>query len=298
MRCSPIEEETDEAFPQDPAVQLAEVLRSMARAWEGTTARLLRQAKGAPTDAGLGLVVQHMALGVGQPESGAGVIQFVDATTGQPQITGRYRSQSQGRDALADRESAIYLTRDPRGPSLEELCPKCFDDLKAHGALCRRALREEMQIEFTIENGNLSVLDAVRVQRSQPRRGADRRDPGRTTASSRARGGAAHRPPRAERTAAPADRPRQPARRHRARHRRQPRRRHRAHRLHLRRRAGQRRAGRGLHPGAPRNHARGYPRHACRQGRADRTRRHDQPRRRDRARPWPALRRRRQRRAA
>ncbi|EPX87599.1 Pyruvate phosphate dikinase, PEP/pyruvate binding domain protein [Rubellimicrobium thermophilum DSM 16684] len=42
------ESETDEPFPQDPAVQLAEVLRSMARTWEGTTARLLRQAKGAP----------------------------------------------------------------------------------------------------------------------------------------------------------------------------------------------------------------------------------------------------------
>ncbi|NBV61379.1 MAG: pyruvate, phosphate dikinase, partial [Rhodobacteraceae bacterium] len=51
------EDETEEAFPQDPGVQLAEVLRSMARAWEGTTARLLRQAKGAPADAGLGLVV-------------------------------------------------------------------------------------------------------------------------------------------------------------------------------------------------------------------------------------------------
>ncbi|MBC7157749.1 MAG: pyruvate, phosphate dikinase, partial [Rhodobacteraceae bacterium] len=50
------EAETDDSFPQDPARQLAEVLRSMARAWEGTTARLLRQAKGAPAEAPLGLV--------------------------------------------------------------------------------------------------------------------------------------------------------------------------------------------------------------------------------------------------
>ena len=40
------QDETDEEFPQDPTRQLAEVLRSMARAWEGPTARLLRQAKG------------------------------------------------------------------------------------------------------------------------------------------------------------------------------------------------------------------------------------------------------------
>ena len=68
-------DETDEDFPQDPAVQLAEVLRSMARAWEGTTARLLRQAKGAPADAGLGLVVQALALGLGKGECGSGVMK-------------------------------------------------------------------------------------------------------------------------------------------------------------------------------------------------------------------------------
>ena len=58
------------AFPQDPETQLAQVLRSMARAWEGTTARLLRQAKGAPADAGLGLVVQELALGSARAKAG------------------------------------------------------------------------------------------------------------------------------------------------------------------------------------------------------------------------------------
>ena len=147
------EAETDEPFPQDPSVQLAEVLRSMARAWDGTSARLLRQAKGAPADAGLGLVVQAMALGVGQGECGSGVIQYVDSTTGQPQIKGRYLGQSQGREALGDTDSALYLTNDPRGPSLEERSPEAFAQLQFFGALCRRKLREEMQIEFTIESG-------------------------------------------------------------------------------------------------------------------------------------------------
>ncbi|MFQ6550075.1 putative PEP-binding protein [Aestuariibius sp. 2305UL40-4] len=159
------EEETDEPFPQDPAQQLSEVLRFMARAWDGTTARILREAKGAPADAGLGLVVQAMALGVGAPESGAGVIQFADEATGAPQIKGRYKSQSQGRDALKG-NGAIYLTKDARGPSLEELCPAIYADLVRFGTLARQKLREEMQIEFTIENDALFVLDAVRVPRS------------------------------------------------------------------------------------------------------------------------------------
>ncbi len=161
------EEEADEAFPQDVETQLAQVLRSMALAWDGATARLLREARGAPVDAGLGLVVQAMALGVGAGESGSGVIQFVDPETGLPQIVGRYLSQSQGRDALdKDGGGALYLTRDPRGPSLEELRPEIFADLIAHGSICRRRLREEMQVEFTVDNGILWILDAVRVQRS------------------------------------------------------------------------------------------------------------------------------------
>ena len=159
------EREMDEAFPEDPAQQLSEVLRSMARAWEGTSARLLRQAKGAPVEAALGLVVQAMAQGIGQGLSGSGVIQFVDPVTGLPQITGRYLGNSQGRDALKKTE-AMYLTRDPRGPSLEDLSPEIFAELARHGAACRARLREEMQIEFTIEDGHLSVLDAITVQRS------------------------------------------------------------------------------------------------------------------------------------
>jgi pyruvate, orthophosphate dikinase len=157
--------EMDEPFPEDPARQLAEVLRSMARAWEGTSARLLRQAKGAPAEATLGLIVQEMAQGIGQGISGSGVIQFVDPVTGQPQVTGRYLGQSQGRDALT-RTEALYLTRDPRGPSLEDLAPGIFAELLRHGGACRQRLREEMQIEFTVEDGKLAVIDAVKVQRS------------------------------------------------------------------------------------------------------------------------------------
>ncbi len=160
------EEEAEEPFPQDPAIQLAEILRSMARAWEGTTARLLRQAKGAPVDAGLGLVVQEMALGLGSGECGSGVLQLVNPSTGLPQVTGRYLSQSQGREALDGGAASIFLEKDPRGPSLEELAPEAFTALKEHAALMRARLREEMQIEFTIENGNLHILDGVRVERS------------------------------------------------------------------------------------------------------------------------------------
>jgi len=155
--------ETDDEFPQCPARQLSEVLRSMARAWEGTTARLLRQAKGAPAEAPLGLVVQEMSLAMGPGLSGSGTIQFAEGVTGAPQITGRFRGQTQGRKASTE---TLYLTRDPRGASLEDAAPEVFADLIRHGAACRAKLREEMQIEFTLEGGKLRVIDAIKVTRS------------------------------------------------------------------------------------------------------------------------------------
>lgn len=164
------EEEADEPFPQSRTDQLSGVLRSMARAWEGTSARLLRQAKGAPADAGLGLVVQEMIPGLGQGECGSGVLQLVDPVTGLQQITGRYLSQSQGREALGAGAAAIYLEKDPRGPSLEELAPAAFEALKRDAALMRRKLRAEMQVEFVIQDGEVHILDGVRVPRS-PRAG-------------------------------------------------------------------------------------------------------------------------------
>lgn len=160
------EDEAEEPFPQDRSAQLSGVLRSMARAWEGTTARLLRQAKGAPTDAGLGLVIQSLVLGVGGGESGSGVLQLVNSTNGQPQITGRYMSQSQGRDALQNGAAALYLQNDPRGPSLEGKVPEVFAKLTKYARLMRQKLREEMQCEFTLEDGKIHILDGVRVMRN------------------------------------------------------------------------------------------------------------------------------------
>ncbi|TMV13722.1 putative PEP-binding protein [Arenibacterium halophilum] len=160
------EAEADERFPQDIETQLTGVLRSMARAWDGTSARLLRAARGAPPDAGLGLVVQQMISGFGQGECGSGVFQLVNTSTGAAQITGRYLSQSQGREALGAGAGALYLERDERGRSLEDAAPGAFAALKAHAALMRQKLREEMQIEFVIADGKVHILDGVRVPRS------------------------------------------------------------------------------------------------------------------------------------
>ena len=159
------EDETDEAFPQDPAQQLGAALRSMARAWEGTTARLLRQAKGAPAEAGLGLIVQRMVPGIGPGVSGTGTVQFVDPVTGAAGVTGRFVAQAIGPGGVVTNGS-VPVASDGTGPALQELAPAAFADLVAYGAACRVRLREEMQLEFTLADGRLAVIDAVRTARA------------------------------------------------------------------------------------------------------------------------------------
>jgi pyruvate, orthophosphate dikinase len=158
-------EEMAEPFPQDPVDQLAQVLRAMARAWQGTSARLLRQAKGAPAEAGLGLLVQRMALGVGRGKSGEGTIQLVDSETGAPGVRGRYRSDAQGLLAAPPAEGAHFLTRAGGSPSLEERAPELFAALVAHAETAMQGLRDAVQLEFTVEDGDLRFLDAVPVPR-------------------------------------------------------------------------------------------------------------------------------------
>ena len=160
------QEETGNEFPQDPLDQLHQSLKSMASAWNSASARILRAARGAPVNAGLGLIVQEMVLGIGDGEFGSGVAQFASPVTGEEQAFGRYLSQSQGRAAMQEEEGAQYLAKDKRGPSLEEICPKCFKDLKDYAQIVTRLYRDDMQLEFTIKNGVVWLLDATPADRT------------------------------------------------------------------------------------------------------------------------------------
>ena len=155
-----------ELFPQEPVRQLRKALRSFMKAWDGTTARILRMAQGAPSNAGLGLIIQEMALGLGRGESGAGVCQFVSVQTGEDMAHGRYLTQAQGREAIEDQSKAYYLTKDPRGPSLEDTCPEVIADLTRYADMARSAFHDEMQLEFTVQDGKLTILDAIAAERS------------------------------------------------------------------------------------------------------------------------------------
>lgn len=150
--------EVGKPFPGDPALQLAAAIAAMAQAWQSPSARILRSAKGAPEDAGIGLVVQAMAVGLGQGMSGTGRIQAVDSRTGAPTAEGWFVPDALGPEARVARERHA-LTGGPK--SLESFAPEALASLLAMGARAACGCGDAMALDFGLEAGQLAILDAL-----------------------------------------------------------------------------------------------------------------------------------------
>lgn len=160
------EEEAGEPWPQDPAVQLEAGARAMARAWNAPTARILRQVRGAPEEAGLGILVQRMVFGVGPGACGSGHIQIVDGRTGRPMLEGAFRPQGQGAGGFLGAPAALPMTAPEGGSSLEAAAPEALAQLREAARQATIGLGDAYRLEFALESGRVAVLDAVPVRRT------------------------------------------------------------------------------------------------------------------------------------
>jgi pyruvate,orthophosphate dikinase len=149
------EAESGQPWPEDPAIQLEAAARAMARRWNAPSARLVRKARGAPEAAGLGLVVQELALGLGPGASGAGYLQLVDSRTGAEAESGGFRPQRQrGEAGTAGQGGLEALPRRTR---------------EALAAAVRRAtvgLGDAVRIDFVVEDGRPAIVDVAPARRS------------------------------------------------------------------------------------------------------------------------------------
>ncbi|PZQ49284.1 MAG: pyruvate, phosphate dikinase [Rhodovulum sulfidophilum] len=164
-------EETGEPFPDTASDQLEGVARAMAHAWDRPSARILREAKGAPAEGGLGLVVQELALGIGPGVSGAGHVQTVDGRTGAPACQGVFLAQKQRAVSPPGSRRVGRLTRaDKREgaeqPSLEELCPPALMALRDYATRAADGLGDACQLDFMLENGTVALVDALPAKRN------------------------------------------------------------------------------------------------------------------------------------
>ncbi|MCY4289416.1 MAG: PEP-utilizing enzyme [Aestuariivita sp.] len=160
------QEESGTAFPQLRKEQVFGALRAMAQAWESTSARLLREAKGAPSESKLGLIIQEMISYPSGGEFGNGTIQLADPETGHAKVAGNYCRYHLDQSAISLTSTNMPVERNGCGLSLEECVPKAFAQLHEYTERVRAKLQEETQLTFQIQGDDIYLLDGRPAVRS------------------------------------------------------------------------------------------------------------------------------------
>jgi pyruvate,orthophosphate dikinase len=147
-----IKQEKQQPFPDDPFAQLWMAIAAVFRSWNGKRAKIYRQANDIPDTLGTAVNIQSMAFGNIGSESGTGVCFTRNPSTGEPVLYGEFLMNAQGEDVVAG-----IRTPQPISQLAKEL-PHDYRRLVGLCALLEHHFKDMQDIEFTIENGTLYIL--------------------------------------------------------------------------------------------------------------------------------------------
>jgi pyruvate, orthophosphate dikinase len=142
--------------PDDPWTQLRLAIEAVFRSWNGERARAYRAKEGIADDLGTGVTVQAMVFGNGGATSGTGVVFTRNPATGEPGLYGDVLFDAQGEDVVAGTHRTEPIA------ALDDRLPTIAAELRAHADRLERHYGDLCDIEFTIEDGRLWLLQ-VRV---------------------------------------------------------------------------------------------------------------------------------------
>ena len=147
--------------PEDPWLQLRSAIEAVFRSWNSDRARTYRQKEGIPDDLGTAVTVQAMVFGNRGPDSATGVLFTRNPATGEPTLYGDVMFDAQGDDVVAGTHQTEPIA------VLDERMPAVAAELRDHAARLERHYADLCDIEFTIEDGRLWMLQ-VRVGKRSP----------------------------------------------------------------------------------------------------------------------------------
>ena len=139
-------------FPQDPREQLLAAIRAVFDSWNTPRAEVYRAANGIPDDLGTAANVVRMVFGNMGDTSGTGVAFTRDPSTGEPGVYGEFLVNAQGEDVVAGTRTPEPIAR------MAEALPEAHTQLVATLERLERHYREMQDIEFTVEEGRLYLL--------------------------------------------------------------------------------------------------------------------------------------------
>src|SRR6478735_8789642 len=159
-----VREEAGCAFPDDPWEQLHGAIAAVFDSWESDRAKVYRRLNDIPADWGTAVNVQAMVFGNMGETSATGVAFTRDPSTGEKAYYGEWLVNAQGEDVVAGIRTPQYLTRSAReaagakAPSMEEAMPAAYTELARVFELLERHYRDMQDIEFTVQQGKLWML--------------------------------------------------------------------------------------------------------------------------------------------
>ena len=159
-----VAEETGRPFPQDVSAQLWGAVGAVFTSWNGARAITYRKLNNIPEDWGTAVNVQAMVFGNMGETSATGVAFTRNPATGTRELYGEFLVNAQGEDVVAGIRTPQNITERARieagssAPSLEALMPEAFAELVQHFDRLEQHYRDMQDMEFTIQEGRLWML--------------------------------------------------------------------------------------------------------------------------------------------
>ncbi|WP_434091423.1 pyruvate, phosphate dikinase [Streptomyces bluensis] len=147
-----VKAEAGRDFPQDPREQMDLAIKAVFDSWNGERAKLYRRQERIPHDLGTAVNVCSMVFGNLGPDSGTGVAFTRDPASGHQGVYGDYLQNAQGEDVVAGIRNTVALGE------LERIDKKSYDQLMQIMATLENHYKDLCDIEFTIERGQLWML--------------------------------------------------------------------------------------------------------------------------------------------
>jgi pyruvate, orthophosphate dikinase len=154
------EEDTGSPFPQDAREQLTRAVRAVFESWDNPRAQVYRRAHDIPDDLGTAVNVVQMVFGNKGETSGTGVCFTRDPATGEQGLYGEFLANAQGEDVVAG-----IRTPQPVEAMRVQL-PEAFEQLVETMARLEHHYRDVQDIEFTVEDGKLFLLQTRSAKRT------------------------------------------------------------------------------------------------------------------------------------
>ncbi len=151
---------TGSPFPQDPREQLMRAVRGVFASWDNPRAQVYRRAHDIPDDLGTAVNVMQMVFGNKGDTSATGVCFTRDPATGEQGLYGEFLPNAQGEDVVAGIRTPLPLAE------LREALPEAFDQLVETIAMLERHYRDMQDIEFTVEEKKLFLLQTRGAKRT------------------------------------------------------------------------------------------------------------------------------------